>query len=151
MDEFLLSQEDESTTGGLAVIIRFVIAVFALGLAGISIAQQPAQPGVLTGVWSDGQRVFTFMPGGHAAVAIAENGAPFAVLTYEISGNEIRIADIDGFTPCVGMTALYEFDVDGDTATVTAVEDPCPARDTGGEPIELTRMPLQPQAESGPQ
>jgi hypothetical protein len=133
------------------VLALCTLTLAALTVAGMAFAQQPAQPGVLTGVWSDGQRVFTFMPGGHAAVAIAENGAPFAVLTYEISGNEIRIADIDGFTPCVGMTALYEFDVDGDTATVTAVEDPCPARDTGGEPIELTRMPLQPQAESGPQ
>jgi hypothetical protein len=133
------------------MIHRLLLALISLALAGMSFAQPPAEPGVLTGVWNDGQRVYTFMPEGHLAVAIAANGAPFAVLTYEISGSELRITDIDGFTPCVGMTALYKFDVDGDNATVTAVDDPCPARDSGGEPIQLARMPLQPQAEADQQ
>lgn len=129
--------------------VRLFLAAAAIAVAASTFAQQPAEPAGVVGHWTDGYRVFAFMPGGYAAITIAKNGAPFSILTYETAGSQLRFADIDGFNPCVGMSALYEFEIDGKTMTITAVNDPCPVRENGGQPIALTRMPLRTAGEGG--
>lgn len=113
-------------------------AILPMGAVSGAAAQED-----LVGQWETENLHLAFMPGGHVVAATAEGGRPFAVMSYDAADGEITVEDLDGFTQCVGMTAVYAYEMDGDSMTITPVDDPCEARNTG-EPTTLSRVKRPP-------
>jgi hypothetical protein len=118
---------------------RLIAAMGAAMLPAMSLLSSAIAQDDLVGHWSSEGLTMGFMPGGHAVAVTNEKSLPFAVMAYDAADGRITIEDLDGFSQCVGMTAVYAYAIEGDALTVTPVDDPCEARNTG-EPTTLTRV-----------
>lgn len=101
----------------------------------------------MVGTWTyqattpDGTEVtntMTMNEDGTFTVDFASDGKADVLGTYAIDGNQITISDTPEESPCYGKDGVYSFNIEGDTVTITLIEDACEIR-RSDRPMILTR------------
>ena len=120
-----------------------IIAAGALALASSAMAADHHAKGgkhALVGAWTNGMGTLNIMPGGHFA-AVFGNGLAMGVGTYAVDGDQLTVADIDGFNACE-TGATYTFEVSGADVTFAKIEDPCEGRTEAMDGSTWSRLPM---------
>lgn len=65
---------------------------------------------------------------GTFTVDFASDGKADVLGTYTIDGSKITISDTPKESPCHGKDGVYSFKLEGDTVTITLIEDACEIR-----------------------
>ena len=117
-------------------MLRALTALSLLCLSAPTFAQDAEAPSSIEGLWTDGSRIYSLMPNGFGAVQYERVPGPFAVWRYRYENGVLSFTDIDGFSPCVGMTAHYSVSTTDTGLLLVPIEEPCEAR-RGPEAVPL--------------
>ncbi|WP_116126359.1 hypothetical protein [Lewinella sp. IMCC34183] len=74
---------------------------------------------------------------GTITIDMGTDGEVDVVSEYTIDGNEITVHATEAEDPCYDTPGVYRFTREGDTVTLTAIDDPCEARNQGA-PTTMT-------------
>lgn len=122
-------------THNFLFILFFLMTSFALS------AQSMVGTWTYEATTPDGTAVtntMTMNEDGTFTVDFASDGKPDVLGTYKIDGNQITISDTPAESPCYGKDGVYSFQTEGDTITITLIEDACEIR-RSDRPMILTR------------
>ena len=74
---------------------------------------------------------------GTITIDIGTDGEVDVMSDYSIDGDRITVEDTREDSPCYGTPAVYQFVREGDTVTLTPVDEPCETRRQGA-PTTMT-------------
>lgn len=101
----------------------------------------------VAGTWTeqittpDGEQVtstFVMTDEGILTVDFTSDGQIDVMSTYTTDGSQIIVVDTMNESPCKGKKGVYNFKIDGDTITISLVEDGCDLR-RREQPWSMTR------------
>ncbi len=122
-------------THNFLFILFFLMTSFALSaqsMVGTWTYQAPTPDG------TEVTNTMTMNEDGTFTVDFASDGKADVLGTYTIDGSKITISDTPEESPCYGKDGVYSFSIEGDTATITLIEDACELR-RSDRPMTLTR------------
>lgn len=122
-------------THNFLVILLFLMISFDLS------AQSMIGSWTYQGTTPDGTEVtntMTMKEDGTFTVDFASDGKTDVLGAYTIDGSTITIKDTPKESPCYGKDGVYSFKLEGDTVTITLIEDACDIR-RSDRPWTLTR------------
>lgn len=118
----------------LFIMLLFLIpfALSAQSMVGTWTYQAPTPDGTTV------TNTMTMNEDGTFTVDFTSDGKADVLGTYTIDGSKITISDTPEESPCYGKDGVYSFSIEGDTATITLIEDACELR-RSDRPMILTR------------